>query len=98
MTGDDRLVGIVRQHPDALLGAHTWGAPSADLGDTVLVELNDVGGVRTVRRLVLFAAFAAGAVVGLLVAVALIPDQPTRVLVPVELPAPSAHVQEGVGA
>lgn len=34
----------------------------------------------------LAAAFAAGASVGLLTAVALIPDQPDRIIVPVEAP------------
>lgn len=46
--------------------------------------------------LVVALGVAGGIIVGLLVAVALLPDQPTRILVPVEQPAPSAHVEPGV--
>lgn len=45
--------------------------------------------------LVVALGVAGGIIVGLLAAVALIPDQPDRVLIPVEQPAPSAHVPEG---
>lgn len=48
--------------------------------------------------LVVVLGVVGGIAVGLVVALALIPAQPERILVPVEQPAPSAHVEPGVRA
>lgn len=58
-----------------------------------------LGAPRSGVRLPVFAAAAFGFAAGLLVALTLIPEQPTRILVPVEQPAPAFNVPEnGVSA
>lgn len=99
---DESRIKLAASDPSTMLG-YTPPAGSVTLveGDPadVVVEAEGLLVDRAPARwLVALLAGAVGVIVGLLVAVALIPDQPDRILVPVEQPSPSAHVEPGVRA
>lgn len=84
----ERHVALAAVDPGVLLGAEPIEHIDGGVEHTELRSRGWLG---------LTAALAAGIAVGLLAAVALIPDQPERILVPVEQPAPSFHVDPETG-
>lgn len=80
----DVLLDVAANDPTALIGADSGPAdPVEQISGTVTMLVED----RHTSRLAIFLAAALGFAAGLLLAVALIPDQPDRIIVPVEQPA-----------